>query len=191
MSLLKRNMIANFAGSIWQALMGLVFIPLYIKFIGIESWGLIGIFATLQVIFGLFDMGLSSTLNREMARLSVLPTKRQEMCNLVRTLEVIYWSIAVFAGISVVILSPIITYHWIHPGLLSHKTIEQALLIMGFVIALQLPRGFYSGGLLGLQRHVLLNGINVIISTLGARCRPDTLVGFPNNSGLSLMANTY
>lgn len=167
MSLLKRNMIANFAGSIWQGLMGLVFIPFYIKFIGIESWGLIGIFATLQVIFGLLDMGLSSTLNREMARLSVLPTKQQEMCNLVRTLEVIYWSIAILAGISLIVLSPIIANYWIQPGLLSRKTIEQAFLIMGFIIALHLPRGFYSGGLLGLQRQVLLNGINVIISTLG------------------------
>ncbi len=83
MSLLKKNIAANFAGSIWQALIGLVFIPLYIKFMGIESWGLIGIFVTLQAIFGILDMGLSSTLNREMARLSVLPGKEQEMRNLV------------------------------------------------------------------------------------------------------------
>lgn len=165
-STLKKNIAANFAGSIWQALMGLIFIPLYIKFMGIESWGLIGIFATLQVIFGLLDMGLSSTLNREMARLSVLPHKEQEMRNLVRTLEVLYWSVAVFVGITVVSLSPFIAHHWIKAGQLSPKTIEQALLIMGFVMALQMPVGFYSGGLMGLQKQVLLNAISVSISTL-------------------------
>jgi O-antigen/teichoic acid export membrane protein len=147
--------------------MVLVFIPLYIKFIGIESWGLIGIFATLQAIFGLLDMGLTSTLNREMARLSVLSAKEQEMGNLVRTLEVLYWSVAVFAGISVVLLSPYITHHWIKVGQLSPKTVEQVLVIMGFAVALQMPKGFYSGGLMGLQRQVLLNVVNVIISTLG------------------------
>lgn len=165
-STLKKNIGANFAGSVWQALMALVFVPLYIKFIGIESWGLIGIFATLQAMFGPLGMGLSGTLNREMARLSVLPSKEQEMRNLVRTLEVLYWSVAVFAGITVVSLSPFIAHHWINAVQLPPKTIEQALLIMGFVMALQMPIGFYSGGLMGLQRQVLLNAINVVISTL-------------------------
>ena len=166
MNLLKKNIVANFTGSIWQAIMSLIFIPFYIKFMGIESWGLIGIFATLQATFGLLDMGLSSTLNREMARLSVLPHKEQEMRNLVRTLEILYWSIAVFVGIAVVTLSPFIAHHWIKSGQLSPKTIEQAILIMGLVIAIQMPVGFYSGGLMGLQKQVLLNTINIGISTL-------------------------
>jgi O-antigen/teichoic acid export membrane protein len=166
MSILKKNIVANFAGSIWQTLMGLIFIPFYIKFMGIESWGLIGFFATLQVMFGLLDMGLSSTLNREMARLSALRHKEQEMRNLVRTLEVIYWGVAVIIGIVVVSLSPFIAHQWINAGQLSPTTIKQTLLIMGFAIALQMPIGFYSGGLMGLQKQVLLNVITIIISTL-------------------------
>jgi O-antigen/teichoic acid export membrane protein len=166
MNLLKKNIAANFAGSICQALMGLVFIPLYIRFLGIESWGLIGFFATLQTMFSLLDMGLSGTLNREMARLSVLPGMEQEMHNLVRTMEVIYWCIAAFAGIIVISLSPVIAHHWVKASQLSPKTIEQAIVIMGFVIALQMPVGFYSGGLMGLQRQVLLNIIVISISVL-------------------------
>lgn len=146
--------------------MGLLFIPLYIKFMGIESWGLVGIFATLQVIFGLLDMGLSSTLNREMARLSVLPDKEQEARNLVRTLEVLYWGVTIFIGIIAVSLSPFIARHWIKAGQLSIGTVQQALLIMGFLIAFQMPIGFYSGGLMGLQRQILLNIINASMSTL-------------------------
>jgi len=159
-------MAANFAGSIWQSIMGLVFIPLYIKFIGIESYGLLGIFATLQIVFALLDVGLGSTLTREMARLSVLPGKEQEMRNLVRTLEILYWSIAVLAGIAVISLSPLIAHHWIKPGKLSSQTVEQALLIMGFITVFQMPIGFYMGGLLGLQKQVMLNAINACIYTL-------------------------
>jgi O-antigen/teichoic acid export membrane protein len=166
MTLLKKNIVANFTGNMWQALMGLLFIPLYVKYMGIESWGLIGVFTTLQVIFGLLDMGLSSTLNREMARLSALPNTEREMRNLVRTLEVLYWGVAVLIGIIVVSLSSFIAHQWIKAGELSPVTIEQTLLIMGFAIALQMPIGFYSGGLMGLQKQVLLNVINIIISTL-------------------------
>jgi O-antigen/teichoic acid export membrane protein len=166
MNLLKRNIAANFVGSLWQALMSLIFIPVYIHFLGIEAWGLIGIFATLQTVFGLMDVGLSSTLNREMARLSVVPHKEQETRDLVRTLEAIYWGVAVVVGLIAVSSSSFIAHHWISESRLSPGTVEQSLVIMAFVMALQMPSGFYSGGLMGLQKQVLLNGINIVMSTL-------------------------
>lgn len=166
MTLLKKNIAANFIGNIWQALMGMAFIPLYIKFMGIESFGLVGFFVTLQALFVLLDMGLSATLTREMARLSVLPGRAQEMRNLVRSLEIIYWSIAILIGIVIVITAPLIANQWIKADQLSSQTIEQALRIMGFAMALQWPVSFYSGGIAGLQRQVLLNVINICTSTL-------------------------
>ena len=41
---LKKNFVANYFGQGWQALMGLAFVPVYIRYLGIESYGLIGIF---------------------------------------------------------------------------------------------------------------------------------------------------
>lgn len=163
---LKKNLVANIAGSAWQSLMGLIFVPFYIKFMGVESYGLIGFFATVQVMFGLLNIGLGSTLTREMARLSALPQKDQEMRNLVRTLETLYWSIAIIAGLIIVILSPFIAKHWFNAGQLPLKTLEQALLIMGMVMIFQMPVGFYSGGLSGLQKQVLLNVINGCVNTV-------------------------
>jgi len=166
MSQLKKNIIANFAGTIWAALMSLAFIPIYIKFLGIESYGLIGIFATLQALITLFDMGLSATLTREMARLSVLPDSDQEMCNLVRSIEIIYWGVGLFIGITIFLIAPFIAHYWIKGGSVSSTTIEQAIRIMGFIIAFQWPASLYSGGLVGLQTQVLLNAINMAMSTL-------------------------
>lgn len=166
MNLIKKNIIANFSGNIWQAIMSLIFIPLYIKFMGVESYGLIGIFATLQAVFIILDMGLSVTLTREMARLSVLPGKEQEMRNLVRSLEMIYWCVAIIIGMVILVISPFIAHHWVKAGQLSPQTIEGALRIMGLAMALQWPASFYSGGLMGLQRQVLLNVINICMGTL-------------------------
>jgi O-antigen/teichoic acid export membrane protein len=166
MKLIKKNMVANFAGNMWQNLIGLIFIPLYMKFLGMEAWGLIGIFFTIQNISGLLDLGMSNTLSREMARLSALQGREQEMRNLIRTLEIIYWGVAVFAGIAVALLSPVIAHHWVKAELLSGTTITQALLLMGLAITLQMPIGFYSGGLMGMQRQVLLNAITIATSTL-------------------------
>lgn len=145
--------------------MALLFIPLYIKFLGIEAYGLIGLFMTMQALFMLLDMGLGATVNREMARLSVLPDKAQEMRDLVRSLEVIYWCIAVLIGIAVMILSSFIAGYWVRPKQLSPEVIRQAILIMGLAIAFQWPVSFYSGGLMGLQRQVLLNAVNTVVAT--------------------------
>lgn len=146
--------------------MSLAFVPLYIKFMGIESYGLVGIFASLLALFGILDMGLSTTLNREMARLSVLPDKAREMRNLVRTLELPYWGVAVFIGIAVICLSGPIAHYWVKADKLTPATVQQALMIMGGVVAFRWPISLYSGGLMGLQKQVLLNGINVGVATL-------------------------
>src|SRR5215210_5065650 len=107
MSQLKLNLAANFVGKGWTALMGIVFIPLFIRFMGIESYGLVGFFTTLQAMFILLDLGLTTTLNRELARYSAVSEKSQDMRDLVRTLEIVYWGVAICIGIIVCILSPL------------------------------------------------------------------------------------
>ena len=124
-----------------------------------------GIFATLLAIFGLLDMGLSSTLNREMARLAVQADKAQEMLDLVRTLEIPYWLVGGFISVIVIASSPFIAYRWVNAETLSPKTVQTALMIMGLTVAFQWPMSFYSGGLMGLQRQVLLNGIIIVMAT--------------------------
>lgn len=127
---------------------------------------MVGIFVSLQSICSLLDLGLSSTLNRELARLSVHENKASEMRDLVRTLETIYWAVAVLIGILLFALAPVIANHWVHAEQLPVNTIERAIMVMGWAIALQWPFGLYAGGLLGLQRQVLLSGINVGVATL-------------------------
>jgi O-antigen/teichoic acid export membrane protein len=166
MSLLSKNITANFVGSGWVALMGIIFIPIYIKFLGIDAYGLIGIYASLQAIFGLLDIGLSTTLNRELARLHTQPDKTGEMRDMVRTLESIYWILGLVIALAVMVLAPLIANYWVQPGKLSASTIQQAIMIMGLTIAFQFIFTFYSGGLLGLQRQVLLNCIIVLTNTL-------------------------
>ena len=166
MSQVKRNIVANFIGRGWYALMSLAFVPVYIKYIGIEAYGLVGVFATLQALFSLLDFGVSATMNREMARYSVQPDRAQQARDLVRTLEAGYWGIGLVIGCTVLALSGPIARDWVKAERLAPTTVQQAVVIMGAVIALQWPVSFYAGGLMGLQRQVLLNLINAGLATL-------------------------
>ena len=163
---LKANIIANFAGNGWSALIGILFVPIYLKYIGPEGYGLIGIFSSLQLVLSLMDGGLSITLNKEMSRLSVLPGKEQQMHNLVKTLGTVYWFMAFVAGVIALGLSPFLAKYWVQPKDLSVQTITYAFLLLSISLTFQLPINFYTGGLQGLQRQIILNTIRIIFTTL-------------------------
>ncbi len=161
----RSNIVANFVGKAWAGIFSLAFVPLYIKLMGVEVYGLLGIFMSLTALLSLLDMGLSTTLSRELSRLSALENSEQESRNLVRTFEAVYWGIGILIGIAVVILAPLITKYWINSNIDS-EIIEQALIIMGASIAFQWPGAIYSGGLMGLQRQVVLNVIRSVAVTV-------------------------
>lgn len=165
-SQIRKNIVANYAGSFWTALMGVIFIPLYIKFMGIESYALVGVFASLLALFSILDMGLSATMTREMARLSALDTTGRDTRGMARTLEVIYWSVALLLGLAMIALSGPIADHWVKPDHLQAAVVKQALMITGGVVALRWPASFYLGGLCGLDRQPLLNLIQCACATL-------------------------
>ena len=167
MSLVRNNFIANFAGRGWAALISLALIPAYIGFLGIEAYGLIGLYATLYGVVSLLDLGLGTTFNRELARLSAQPESVRSMRDLLRTLEVVYWAIGILIGVAIACLVPAIAPHWLKTDQLSWGTVETALRLMGVAMACQWPLALYSGGMLGLQRQVMLN----IISTTAATVR--------------------
>ena len=65
---------------------------------GIEAYGLAGISLSLMMIFSIPNLGLSTTLNRELERSSAQQGKSQVRRDLARTLQVVYWSIGGLIG---------------------------------------------------------------------------------------------
>lgn len=164
LSTVKKNIIANFLGKSWIGILNLVVTPIYVKLIGIESYGLLGVFASLLGLLALLDMGLSSMLSRELARLSSDRESAQEARDLVRTMEYVFWGIGIIAGLAVVALAPYLSRTWLTSESLPVATIEYAIMIMGVSIALQWSSGLYINGLIGMQQQVFMNWIRGIIA---------------------------
>ena len=160
------NLVANFMGSGWTALLQLAAIPFYIAAVGIESYGLIGFFSTLLIASRAFDLGLASTTNRELARFSAMPDQASQARNFVRTAELIYWSIAAILGGAICMGASLIARHWLNGGELSETEVSGAASLIGIVIALQLPVALYHGGLMGLQHQVIANLIRAVMGTI-------------------------
>ena len=165
-STLKQNVIANLVGRGWSALMALAFVPFYLRFIGVEGYALVGFSLTLFSIASLLDLGIGTTLNRELARRAATPTQAQDARDLVLTLEAVYWALGLLIGLAVFLAAPAIAHHWIKSPTLSPGAVEQAVRLMGVALAFQWPMSLYSGGLLGLERQVTLNTVMAVMSTV-------------------------
>jgi O-antigen/teichoic acid export membrane protein len=161
MNSIRRNTIANYFGRAGGIVLVYLFIPLYIKFLGIESYGLVGFYSTLLGVLAFVDMGLTATLSREMARLSVLKDTAGTMRDLLRTYEFFYLIISLTVACVIWVIAPVISERWLQAGSIPPDKIAKAIRLMGMAIALQLPSGLYNGGLLGLQKQVLYNSLQM------------------------------
>lgn len=163
---LKKNTIANYLGQGWAALMGLAFIPVYIRYLGVEAWGLVGFMSMLQAWLTLLDMGLTPTLSREMARFQAGVHSTQSIRDLLRSLEVIYVGVAVAVVGIVWLIAPWVATHWLSATQLSAASVAQAIGMMGVVLAARMVEVIYRGAIQGLQRQVWLNGAQSMLATL-------------------------
>jgi O-antigen/teichoic acid export membrane protein len=166
MDILQKNILANFVGRASSMLLGLVTVPFYIRFLGVEAYGLIGVYTTILGTISLMDFGLSLTVNRELASASSQPQKKDESRDFLRTMETIYWVIGILIGIGVCILAPLIATKWVKVGNLSTDVTRNAVVMMGILVAFQWPSNLYMSGLIGLQRQVLLNWVLVVMGAI-------------------------
>jgi len=134
--------------------------------LGIEAYGLVGVFATIQVLAGLLDLGLGTTIGRELAHRSHTHSGRLEQRDLVRTLEVIYLTLSLIVAIAIVLSANAIVDHWLHIGQLPRASVVLSIRLMGVAAAVQFAGSFYQGGLMGLERQALANIITIIMGTV-------------------------
>jgi O-antigen/teichoic acid export membrane protein len=165
--LTRLNLFANYAGSAWAALMGLAFVPVYLKFIGAEGYGLVGFYALLASAMAILDGGLGAAATREAATFGGAgPEGQRRIVTLLRTLEVAFWVMALVVGGVVIVVAPWIGTHWLNVPDSALDATTGALRLMGASLLVNFPCALYSAALNGLQRQVQLNAINAASATL-------------------------
>lgn len=163
--MIKRNLLANYVGQAWSAIMNFAFIPTYIKFLGIESYGLIGLFGILQAWLTLLDMGMAPTVSREMARFKGGEHTSIYIRTLLRSIEVISFIVAFIIFLGVYFFSDWLASNWLHAKNMPTAVVSKAFSVMGFVTAIRFIEGIYRSAIIGLQKHLLLNFVNIVFST--------------------------
>lgn len=162
------SVIANGLSRIGIGLLNIVVVPLYMNYLGMEAYGLVGFFLVVQGLIVVFDLGISAALTRSLSNYSVKPSLADESRSLAKSLELFYWSVSALIGMVLAVAAPIFAANWIKPVTLTQHTIYLALFFMAAAILFQFPINFYTAGLVGLQKQVEQSVLNFAIWLLRA-----------------------
>lgn len=157
------GVLAGVASAGWGALLQFAAVPIYLRLLGAEGYGLIGFYVALAAALRVLDLGLSATLNRELARSHADVDGAR---HLTRTLEIVYGVVGVIIGLTLMSLSGPIATRWIRADVLPVDAVRHAIALIGLLIAVQWPLSMYQGGVMGLQRLVPLHAVNAAAFTL-------------------------
>lgn len=152
-----KNIIANYIGKLWGLISVFVFVPFYIKLLGIESYAVINFYTVILTIMYFADGGLSATLNREIARSS----DKIYIGRMLFTIERVYLIICSSIIIIIFCFSGIIAKNWLNSQTISQEDLSIYISLMGISVAFQLFTTLQNSGLMGLEKQVLSNGIQV------------------------------
>ena len=159
------NLIFGVSGYVWSAIVALAVVPFYLRFLGIEAYGLIGFFIALQAIFAALDLGLSATMSREVARTEASGDPA-EARSLLRTLAVVYWISGCAIGLGLALAAQPIADQWLHNNKLTSGEVRQAIRLMGLITAFRWPVALYYGALIGAGKLTHVSVINVLAATV-------------------------
>ncbi len=162
----KTNVVATVASRVYLAVISLVMLPLYIREMGLEAYGLVALFLLLQVWFQLLDLGLPPTMARESARHRAGALSAQDFRVLLRSMEVVFLGLAAVAGLALFIGADFIAAHWLNVDRLAPNEVVSSLRMMAICISLKLMGELYRGTLSGFERLVWLAGFNSFFGTL-------------------------
>ena len=162
--MLIRNTVANFAGQLLYPLLALALVPFYLRHVGIEGYGLIGLIAMVVSVLGVFSKGLGSALQREFGRRSATPDGRQSLPTLLRSFEIVYWVLGAALAIGFGALALTVGPSWIRTESIPRQTVVSCLALLAVRVALAFPHSIYQSVFIGTERQVEGNVINGLLA---------------------------
>lgn len=163
---LKLNILASYASQIYLIIISIAILPIYIKYMGAEAYGLVGFFAMLQGLFNLLDFGLTPTISRQTAQYNAGIETALNFRRLFRALSFIFLVVAIVGGGTLFLLDDYIAAHWLKLENLAINDVLFCLEVMAICVALRWMTGLYRGVISGFEQIVWLSVVNTIIATL-------------------------
>lgn len=150
----------------YVSLVGVVLMPAYLRYVGAEGVGLIGLFVMVQGLLPLLDLGLSAVLSREMSRVRAGLLDDGTAWLKLRSLVSLFSLIGVLVVIAMIGAAEDLTKSWLKIGVLTDSEVEYCLVAMALAAVLRWIAGTYRAALVGLDEQRWLNASALAFATI-------------------------
>lgn len=148
---IRRSIAANFLGGVWQGLLIVLTTPLFVARLGLEGFGLIGIWQLITYVSLIFDGGLGVACARELARTKGVNANPSAGRSLVLLFERPIMAIGLAIALFLVLMAGPLAGSWLDLRAYSAETLTIVLRLMALSVAFQFITAFYLNALTGWQ----------------------------------------
>jgi O-antigen/teichoic acid export membrane protein len=163
--MLYKNILSGVFSKLVSLVLSLLFVPIFFKSLGNESYGMIGVMTMILSGLGLLDLGLGNILSKELAQRKVANSMSNSL-SLIQSIEWLYFTIGVFIFIFLLSSSFLVVPFWFKSREFSSVSISLIFILISGVIFVQWPISLYNSGLFGLGKQVQANMYATIFSIL-------------------------
>lgn len=165
MSLAKNTML-NLAGSALPIVISLVSVPLYLRFIGLERYGVIALCWLLLGYLGLFDFGLGRAVAQRIAAMREASSRARSS---------VFW-LGLFASLGLGLIAAVVSFPLLTVALDRMKfgtgsvqaEVHHAIPLLALTLPFTLISGVFTGALLGRSRFGTVSMVDILTSSMSA-----------------------
>ena len=147
-------------------MIALVATPFFVRLMGLEAFGLIGLSIALHGLLRPLEVGLNAVFSRELPLLYLTPEKMQDACGLFGNATWLCRIMGLLISVLFFASAPFIAEEWLEGNKLTQDVLSHAILLIGLGIGLRCLGLPCQGGLIGRQHQVSLAVVNAVMATV-------------------------
>lgn len=161
-NLTRKNMYANYIGTIVQVVGPILSLPFYLSLLGPSQFGLVSFITTIQATLGMLEAGFAQVSAKEFAVLTNKTTPDySSVAYYLSGFEKIFWGLSIAGALVTICLSSFLADHWLLPSNEVEKRLSiEAIIGAAIIFTVQFPSALYRSYLVGSQQQVKLNIIS-------------------------------
>ena len=152
--------------NLYQVLLQLVLTPLYLRFLGVDGYGIVGFYLVLVGFAAVVDTAISGAVCREIAWLQAREGEKRQIPTLVFSTEVLFWWLAVLLSGLLLGAAFFSGENWFPDSARLGGQLRGIGWLMAGSFLVGFPAGFYNGILNGHQKQIHGGAIGAVAQSV-------------------------
>jgi O-antigen/teichoic acid export membrane protein len=153
------------AAKVWVTALAILAVPMYLRHLGLEAFGIIGFFTALQSAMVVFDFGLSTTLTKKLALLDDSRSELESARNFMRSTEMLYLIVGCSVVAVLALSSSALSSNWSLDAAHGGGNLPMVVVLAASSLAALWPTALYSAALIGLHE---IKSLSLTLALLAA-----------------------